>query len=232
MADDHAKKIGAHIRHCAHEKAAGTAALDDEFLRRRVALRNQVFGSGDKVREGIVFLFQAAGVVPRLSELAAAADVCDSIDHTTVQQTEPIRTEIDWHRDSVAAVTIEKKRGPAIAGRVAAMDDGKRNAGAVGSGGMQTRADILRRIVAAKNRLLLPQASFAGANVVVEDGTRSYKRFILKSHMGGVELQVFTDGSVVRGLGEFDAMRRRKSVPGVSGQIHNAEIGQATLAFE
>ena len=97
---------------------------------------------------------------------------------------------------------------------------------------MQTRADILRRIVAAKNRLLLPQASFAGANVVVEDGTRSYKRFILKSHMGGVELQVFTDGSVVRGLGEFDAMRRRKSVPGVSGQIHNAEIGQATLAFE
>src|SRR6266436_4979888 len=50
--------------------------------------------------------------------------------------------------------------------------------------------------------------------------------------MGSAELRVFTDGSVVRGLGEFDAMRRRKSVCGVQSQIHNAEIRQAALAFE
>src|SRR6267378_400218 len=112
------------------------------------------------------------------------------------------------------------------------MDDGKRHARAVRSCGVQTLADVLGRIVAAENGLLLPKASFARANVVVKDGARSYKRFILKSHMGGAELRIFTDGSVVRGLAEFDAMRRRKSVWGVRGQIHNAEIRQAALAFE
>jgi len=64
---------------------------------------------------------------------------------------------------------------------------------------VQTLANVLRRIVAAENGLLLPKASFARANVVVKDGARSYKRFILKSHMGGAELRIFTDGSVVRG---------------------------------
>src|SRR5260370_25759640 len=112
------------------------------------------------------------------------------------------------------------------------MDDGKWHARAVGSGGMQTLADVLRRVVAAENGLLLPKASFARANVVVKDGARSYERFILESHVGSAELRIFADGSVVRGLGEFDAMRRRESVWGVRGQIHDAEIRQAALAFE
>ncbi len=97
---------------------------------------------------------------------------------------------------------------------------------------MQTLADVLRRIVAAENGLLLPKDSLTRSNVVVEDGARSYERFILKSHVGSAELRIFADGSVVRGLGEFDAMRRRKSAWGIGGQIHNAEIGQAALAFE
>ncbi len=46
---------------------------------------------------------------------------------------------------------------------------------------MQTLADVLRRIVAAENGLLLPKDSFTRANVVVEDGARSYERFILES---------------------------------------------------
>src|ERR1700687_1640201 len=112
------------------------------------------------------------------------------------------------------------------------MHDGKRHARAVESGGMQTLADVLGRIVAAENWLLLPKASFTRANVIVKDGARSYERFILESHVGGAELRVFTYGSVVRGLGEFDAMRRPKSVWGVRGQIHNAKIRQAALAFE
>ncbi len=97
MADDHAKQFGAHVRHGAHEKAAGAAALNREFFRRRVALRNQVFGRGDEVREGVAFLFHAAGVVPRLSKLSAAADMSDGVDYTAVQQAKPIRTEIDRH---------------------------------------------------------------------------------------------------------------------------------------
>src|SRR5260370_13715033 len=100
------------------------------------------------------------------------------------------------------------------------MDDGKREARAVGSGGMQTLANVLRRIVAAENGLLLPKDSFARANVVVEDGARSYERFVLESHVGSAELRVFTDGSVVSRLGEFDAMLRRKSAWGIGGETH------------
>ncbi len=186
----------------------------------------------DEVGETVAFFFHAAGVVPRLSELSAAADVRDGVDYATVQQAEPVRTEIDRHGDSVAAVAIEKKRGRAVARRIMAVDDGKRHAGAVGSGGMQTLADVLRRIVAAENGLLLPEASFTRANVVVKDGARSYERFILEPDMGGAELRVFTDGSVVGGLGEFDAMRHRESVWTIRSQIHDAEIRKAALAFE
>jgi len=55
-----------------NEKAAGAASLNDEFFRLCVALRNEVFGRGDEVRERVAFLLHAAGVVPRLSKLAAA----------------------------------------------------------------------------------------------------------------------------------------------------------------
>src|ERR1700731_3603721 len=112
------------------------------------------------------------------------------------------------------------------------MHDGNRHAGAVGSDGVQTLADVLRRIVAAENGLLLAKAPFARANVVVKDRARSYERFVLESHMRSAELRIFTDGSVVRRLGKFDAMRRRKSVWGICGQIHYAEIRQAAFAFE
>src|SRR5258708_12980473 len=111
------------------------------------------------------------------------------------------------------------------------MDDGKRHARAIRSCAMQTRANVLRRIVAAENGLLLPKASFVHVNVVVKDGARSYKRFILKSHMGGAELRVFTDGSVVRGLGEFDAIRSRNDVWTVSAQIHYPPICQPPPPF-
>jgi len=43
------------------------------------------------------FLFHAPRVVPRLSKLAAAADVSDGVDRAAVQQAEPIRTERNRH---------------------------------------------------------------------------------------------------------------------------------------
>jgi len=46
--------------------------------------------------------------------------VSDCIDHAAVQQAQSIRTEIDRNRDSIAAITIEKKRCGAIARRIAA----------------------------------------------------------------------------------------------------------------
>src|SRR5260370_8598997 len=50
--------------------------------------------------------------------------------------------------------------------------------------------------------------------------------------MGGTELRIFSDGSVVRGLVEFDSMGRGESVRGARGQIHDTEMRQAAFAFE
>ena len=143
-----------------------------------------------------------------------------------------MRAEIDRHGDSVAAVTIEKERGRAIAGRIAPADDGKRDARAVGSGGMQTLANVLGRIVPSKNGLLLPKTSLACAYVIVKDRARSHERLILESHLRGVEFRIFPDGSVVGGLGELDAMRCRKNIWGDRGQIHDAKMREAALAFK
>src|SRR5205814_794994 len=113
-----------------------------------------------------------------------------------------------------------------------AVDDGKWYARAVGSRGVEALAHVLRCVVAAKNGLLLAQDSFPRANVVVKNRAWRYERFVLKPYVGRAEFRVLPDGSVVRGLGEFDAMRGRKSVRSVCGQIHDAQIRQAALAFE
>src|SRR5260370_33982515 len=97
---------------------------------------------------------------------------------------------------------------------------------------MQALADVLRRFVAAKNGLLLPEGSFTRANVVVKDGARSDERFVLESHMGGTKLRIFSHRCVIRGLVEFDAMRRRQSVRSVRDQIHDAEIRKAAFALQ
>src|SRR6266481_4461383 len=50
--------------------------------------------------------------------------------------------------------------------------------------------------------------------------------------MSSAEFRVFSDGSVVRGLREFNSVRGRESVWRVGRQIYNAEIRQPVLAFE
>src|SRR5258705_102049 len=71
----------------AQQQTARAAGLDDEFFGRRVTLRDQVFCGGDKVCKRIALLFHAARIMPRLSQLSAAANVRDGIDGATVQQT-------------------------------------------------------------------------------------------------------------------------------------------------
>src|SRR6266567_303628 len=232
VADNHAKEIWAHIRYRAHQESARAATLDRQFVRRRIALCDQVFSRGDEVRERVAFLLHAPGVVPRLAKLSAAAKVRHGIAHAAVQQAKPVRTEINRHGDSVAAITVEKKRRRAIARRIAAVDDGKRYAGTVGRSDMQTLADVLRWIVASKNWLLLSQTPVTRLNVVIKNGARSYERFVLEPQMGSVELRIFTNRSIVGRLGKFNAMRRRERAGSIRGQIHDAKIGKAALAFE
>src|SRR5258708_37540963 len=125
-----------------------------------------------------------------------------------------MRTEIDRHRDAAAAVAIKEERGGAIARRVAPIDDRERNTRAIGGDGMETLADILRWIVAAEDWLLLQKRALASPEVVVVDRAWSDERFVLKTDVTGVEFPVFTDGRIIRRLGEFNAVRGSKKCGG------------------
>src|SRR5258705_4546055 len=102
-----------------------------------------MFGGSDEVGEGVALFVHARGVVPGLAEFAAAAHVRDGVDHATVEQAQAIRTEADWDGDAVAAVAVEKEWCRGVARCVAAINDGERNARAIGCRRVQALADVL-----------------------------------------------------------------------------------------
>src|SRR5882724_5159020 len=138
-----------------------------------------MFGGGDEVGERVALFVHARSVVPGLAEFAAAAHVGDGVDHAAVEQAQAIRTEADWNGDAVAAVAVEQQRSGGVARGVAAIDDRKGNARAVGRCRVQALADVLPWIVAAEDWLLLAQDLLAGAQVVIEDRARRDERFVL-----------------------------------------------------
>src|SRR5258708_21630205 len=91
-----------------------------------------MFGGGDEVDEGVALFVHARGVVPGLAEFAAAAHMGDGVDHAAVEKAQAIRTKVDWDGNAVAAVAVEEQRSAGVARSVAAIDDGERNARAVG----------------------------------------------------------------------------------------------------
>src|SRR5882724_3261312 len=169
-----------------------------------------MLSSRNKIGERVAFLLHAASIVPGFAQFTSAANVCYRKDDATIQKAQTIRIEIDRHGDAVAAVAIKEERGGAVARRVAPIDDRERHARTVGRGSVQPFADILSWIVAAENRLLLAKDASARADVVVEDGARRHKGFVLKTDVHGIEFRIFTDGRIVSGLREFNAVRSCK----------------------
>src|SRR5207253_2517148 len=110
LAENNMEKIGAHIDHSAHQQAARAAALNGQFFRRGVVLRDQIFRSGNEICKGVLFLLHAPAVVPGLSEFAAAPNVRNGVDHAALQKTQAIRIEVHGHGDAIAAVAVKKQR--------------------------------------------------------------------------------------------------------------------------
>ena len=87
MRDDGAEEIGTHVGDGAHEQSAGAAAFDDEAVFRSVAVSaSRCSALVDEVGEGVLLMHHAAGVVPGLAEVAAAADVRDGHDDAAIEQ--------------------------------------------------------------------------------------------------------------------------------------------------
>ena len=92
MRDDGAKEPWAHICHCAHQQAAGRTALGRHAPGIAVARGRQVLHAGDEIRERVALDEHFAGVVPRLAQIAAAANVRVSHHHAAIEQAEAVRS--------------------------------------------------------------------------------------------------------------------------------------------
>ncbi len=86
MREHGAEEIGPHVDDRAHQQTAGRAALDGHARRVAVARRGQMLDGGDEVGEGVALDEHLAGVVPRLAQVAAAADVRVGHDHAAIEQ--------------------------------------------------------------------------------------------------------------------------------------------------
>src|SRR5262249_55428855 len=123
VADNDSEKIWAHVGDGAHQQAAGAAAFDNQAIRRSITLRDELFGGGDEIGEGVAFVMHSAGVVPGLAEFAATADVGDSEGHATIEKAEAIRVEANRDGDAVAAIAVQQKRSGIVTRCVAVRNE-------------------------------------------------------------------------------------------------------------
>src|SRR5262249_7685837 len=131
------------------KKAAGAATFNDQVVRRGVALGDEMLGGGDEIGECVAFVVHAAGIVPRFAELAAAANVRDGVGDAAIKKTEALRAERNGDGDAIAAVAIQEQRRGSVTRSVTATNQGDGDRSAVGRGGVDAFADVLRWVVAA-----------------------------------------------------------------------------------
>ncbi len=82
----------------------------DDAVRIAVAVRGEMLDGGDEVGEGVALLHEAAGIVPGLAHIAAAADVRVGHDHAAIEQAEAVAVEADRQRVAVGAVGVDVER--------------------------------------------------------------------------------------------------------------------------
>ncbi len=70
-------------------------------------MRGEVLDGGDEVGEGVALLHEAAGIVPGLAHVAAAADVRVGHDDAAIEQAEAVAVEADGQRVAVGAVGVD-----------------------------------------------------------------------------------------------------------------------------
>ena len=106
-----------------HQQAAVAATDDDRVLWFRVAARGHQADGGGEVIENILFLGEAALVVPVGAKLRAAADVRLGQHETLLDEHTIRRGETGGHADGIAAVPCDDDRVRAIEGEALASDD-------------------------------------------------------------------------------------------------------------
>src|SRR2546428_802591 len=96
--------------HRAHEQTAIAPALDRQFFGPGVLLFNQILGGGREIIEHSLLPGEIASLVPFLTELAAAANICHDIDAAAIEPKSACEIEIRRHAHAVSTVAVEQRR--------------------------------------------------------------------------------------------------------------------------
>ena len=104
-------RSGPHVDDRAHQQAARRPALDRHALRIAVALRSQMLHAGNEIGERVALHQHLAGVVPRLAQVAAAADVRIRHHHAAIEQAQPVGAESQRQRIPIGPVAVDIQSG-------------------------------------------------------------------------------------------------------------------------
>src|SRR3954454_8851112 len=114
-----------------HEEAAIRAALDGEALRCRVSRVDEVLGAGGEVVEHVLLVEQLSLLVPRVPELASAAQVGDGDHHSLLEEDVDRVLIMRFQGDVESAVSGEERWILPVEARALRAQDAERNLGSV-----------------------------------------------------------------------------------------------------
>ena len=101
------EKVRPHVHYCTHQQPPGAASHGEDAIRVGIVLPNQMFGAGNEVGEGILFLQQLPVLIPPASQLLSSSNVGDCINEAAVEQADAVGIEPGVHTRAVGAVTVK-----------------------------------------------------------------------------------------------------------------------------
>ncbi len=164
MGDDAAIFFASHVRHRAHQEAAGAAAHGEHLVLRRIALRDQIVGHVDEIGEGVFLVHQLAVVIPGAAHFLAAADMGDGDNEAAVHQRDEIRAEHRVGRCAIGAVGVLIERRCAVALEALAVDQRNRHLDTVARRGPDAFGGVVGGVVAGHG-LFLQYLAHAGIHI-------------------------------------------------------------------
>ena len=185
-----------------------------------------MFRDRDEVGERVPLREHASLVVPLLSHLAAAANVCDRDDEAAIEQADAVRREGRVVGDAVRAVSAKQERTAAVPFRVLPVDDRNRNERAVGRLRVKTLGNVPTRVVSTEHLGALQEPALALVHVVIEDRLGRDERLVSEAEDVRVELAVLGGKRRVHRLGQLDREERSRR------ERHDAKLAQPVLPLE
>lgn len=184
-----------------------------------------MFGAGDEVVEGGLFVGEFAGLIPAASEFAAAADLGDGEADAAVEEAEEVAVEPRIVGAAVGAVAVDEDGTGAVGGMVFGEEQPDGDEGSVFGGGVGLFDAIFARIVAGRAGFLFDGFDVAGGEVEFGDGVGLEEGFVADALESGLEVGCVFGAEPGAGAGGGEPAGLR----GIGG-VEDVETGDAVFA--